>query len=178
MCITCYYNRKIHIHSMHENTSTCPEVTRPFFVGSLFLYNICQCTHICQHKVADIELFFLEKRAKTNDSRYSLQRVAAIIRFSFANQLRNGFPVIKIACIRSWVFSIPQRLRNASRSRSSTCCSVIGVTGEQSPPVRTRARWRPTTASCSLTLPVNNKPSICCSSTRRAPGPGKIIIVG
>src|SRR6266567_4317642 len=59
---------------------------------------------------------------------------------SFANQLRNGFPVIKIACMRSWVFSIPQRLRNASRSRSSTCCSVIGVMGEQSPPVRTRAR--------------------------------------
>ncbi len=73
---------------------------------------------------------------------------------------------------------MPQRLRNASRSRSSTCCSVIGVMGEHSPPVTTRARWRAITASCSLILPVMSRFSICCSSTRRAPGPGKSNIGG
>ena len=50
---------------------------------------------------------------------------------------------------------------------------MTGVTGEHSPPVTTRARWRPTTASCSLILPVSSRFSICCSSTGRAPGPGK-----
>src|SRR5713101_9792069 len=50
----------------------------------------------------------------------------ARVPYVFRHQLRNGLPVINRDWIRSWVFSVPHRLRKASRSRSSTCCSVTG----------------------------------------------------
>ena len=39
-------------------------------------------------------------------------------------QFRSGFPVFSVWAIRSCVFRSPHRLRKASRSRSSRCCSL------------------------------------------------------
>lgn len=134
-------NLDISSNNVHVRVETKYRVTVTLFAGrAKERHLVQQKSYLMDWRPVLFGAFFMSRSIDRMPSypKNGVQSIGPDI--TFANQLRNGFPVFKIASMRSWVFSIPQRLRKASRSRSSTCCSVIGAIGEQSPPVRTRAR--------------------------------------